>query len=639
MSTGGDATERAVVLSRQPRRLASVVAVVALATACTGSPAASPTIPLTSAVPSGSPPMIGAPTASPPTTATPNQPTPAPPLATANPPLSPEPLPTPDLLARPQVWFGPLDPSPPNADRPYSGRLDFYNLFSVEAPWERAAQGTHVFKFYGGWLARSVTVDQLEPVVADLKRRGLGIAFEGGPLTPTGQCTGAIEGFAGPAEGSSAAVRILQAGGTLNYVDLEHPYDAVTFSNAPQACRYTPEQTAQDVARYVQAIRSIFPNALFGAVETANNDVNQVARWVEAYRTVMGEDLAYFNFDLDYHDPNWPQEAKAVEDYLHERGIEFGMFYRGDETDATDAEWVARAEERFVAYEAIAGGHPDRAVFQSWHPHPEHLLPESDPTTFTYLVDRYLRTRATLTLEAAPSAAAPTLSGTLEGADGSPLADAAVEIRMMPLDGPGLAYEYTLSGTVPVGAIQADVGYRVNTECNCAGTSEFTLYRVRYTDSAGGSNLVPNGNFAGGWDGWGAWGYEGAWDLKPSDLGSGVALYVATQPGQAAAINSARFAPHGGTPFTVTFLARVSPQSKGSGYFDVVFLDASQELQRVTIPLEAAMVSLGQASTDQSGAYQIQADEPITSRVSIQAWYPGDETYWPAYTEVVLNGV
>ena len=227
-----------------------------------------------------------------------------------------------------------------------------------------------MFKFYGGWLDRSATVAQLEPVIADLKRRGVGIAFEGGPLTPTSQCTGVIEGFAGPDEGSAAAVRILQAGGTLNYVDLEHPYDAVTFSNGPQACKYTPEQAAADVARYVQKIRSIFPDALFGAVETANNDVDHVARWVDAYRSVMGEDLAYFNFDLNYYDPNWPQEAKAIEDYLHGRGIEFGMFYRGDETDTTDAEWVAKAEERFVTYEVIAGGHPDRAISSPGIPTP-----------------------------------------------------------------------------------------------------------------------------------------------------------------------------------------------------------------------------------------------------------------------------
>ena len=315
----------------------------------------------------------------------------------------------------------------------------------------------------------------------------------------------------------------------------------------------------------------------------------------------MGEDLAYFNFDLNYHDPNWAQDAKAIEDYLHGRGIEFGMFYRGDETDTTDAQWVAKAEERFVAYEVIAGGHPDRAIFQSWHPHPEHLLPESDPSTFTYLIDRYLRKRTALTLEA-PSDSTPsqTIAGTLADADGSPLEDAVVEIHIAPLEGPGLASEYTITGTVPDGAIQADVGYRVNTECDCSGVGDFSLYEVRYTEGSGGSNLVPNGNFARAWEGWGAWG-DGAWELVAGDLGSGTALHVTAQAGQPAAINSGRFAVSGGVPFTVTFLARVSPETQGSGYFDLIFLDASQELRRFMIPLETATANLGQARTDSSG--------------------------------------
>jgi hypothetical protein len=546
---------------------------------------------------------------------------------------SAQPFASPDLAARPQIWFGPLDPSPPSADRPYSGELDYFNLFAPGADWDRAAGGIHVFKFYGGWLDRSATLAELEPIIADLQRRGLGIAFEGGPLTPTSECTGVIEGFAGPAEGGNAARRIKDAGGTLDYVDLEHPYDAVTFSNAPEPCRYSPERAAQDVALYVQAIRNEFPDARFGAVETANNDPDQVARWVEAYRTVMGEDLAYFNFDLNYDDPNWARNAKAIEDYLHGRGIEFGMFYRGDESDTTDAEWVAKAEERFVAYEVLAGGHPDRAIFQSWHPHPEHLLPESDPSTFTHLVDRYLRARTELTVEA-PSGPGPsqTITGTLSDAAGAALANAEVRLRFTPLAGPGLAFRYTLTGTVPAGATQADVGYRVNTECSCSGATELTLYQVRYTEGSGSSNLVPNGNFAKGWNGWGPWG-DGTWELVPGDLGSGTGLHVTARAGQAAAINSGRFAVSGGATFTVTFLARVSPTTHGSGYFDVVFLDAHQELHRFMIPLEPASADVGQAMTDASGRFQIQFDVPISGRAALTARYAGDDLYWPAFGE------
>ncbi|HLA78258.1 MAG TPA: hypothetical protein VJU18_11815, partial [Vicinamibacteria bacterium] len=398
--------------------------------------------------------------------------------AATEPSRTAEPLSNLDLSRRPQIWFGPLDPAPPDANRPYSGALDYFDLFEPDAPWEQAASGIQVFKLYGGWLDRVASIAQLERIIADLERRGLGIAFEGGPLTPTAQCTGVIEGFAGPVEGAHAALKLKQAGGVLHYVDLEHPYDAVKFSGAPAACSYSAERAAEDVKRYVDAIRAVFPDAQFGAVETANHDVQEVAAWVEAYRAVLGEDLAYFSFDLNYHRPAWAQEARAIQDYLRGRGIEFGIFYRGEGDDETDAEWVNKAEARFVEFEVVAGGRPDRVILQSWNPHPERLLPESDPTTFTGLITRYLRDRPALTLEGEPGGLE--LTGALSDSQGAPLAGEMVELSLTPLAGPGLITEYTLSGTAPQGTVRADVGYRVNIECDCSGPSEFTLYEVRY---------------------------------------------------------------------------------------------------------------------------------------------------------------
>jgi hypothetical protein len=111
----------------------------------------------------------------------------------------------------------------------------------------------------------------------------------------------------------------------MNYADLEHPYDAVTFSGAPPECSYSAERATQEVAVYIQGIRSVFPNVRIGAIETAKHSVPVVAEWVNAYRSVMRKDLDYFSLD-----------------------IESGIFYRGDENDASSAEWVAKAEQRFV---------------------------------------------------------------------------------------------------------------------------------------------------------------------------------------------------------------------------------------------------------------------------------------------------
>src|SRR6266487_3951960 len=189
-----------------------------------------------------------------------------------------------DLTTRPQVWLGPQPPGTP------IGPPDYFDLFTANAPWQQAARGTHVFKLYGGWMDGPATDDQLRQIVTDLQRRGLGMAFEAPPLAATDKCIALYEGFGYQPLGHEVSLRIKAAGGTVDYADLEHPYDAVKFSGAPAECSYSAERAAQDVAVYVQGIRSVFPDVRIGAIETANHSVEAVAEWVNAYRSVIGKD-------------------------------------------------------------------------------------------------------------------------------------------------------------------------------------------------------------------------------------------------------------------------------------------------------------------------------------------------------------
>lgn len=315
-------------------------------------------------------------------------PTPVPPTST--------PTPLPDLSHRPLIWFGPLDPSPPDASRPFSGRPDFFNLFTEDARWTNAAQHVDVFKLYGGWVAWTASDAELRQVIGDLNRRGIAIAFEAGGLTPSEACTGEIEGFAGQREGIRIAQRIKAAGGIVRFVEDDHAYDAGRFSDASGECLMTPEEIAQDLAGYVEAIRNIFPDVIVGDIITAQLDVNEVRRWVEAYRATTGEDLGFIHLDVPWDIPNWPQKVKEIEDYLHSQEIEFAISYIGDRDAFDDEEWLSQAGERAKAYELIADGHPDHVVFTTWHDHPDQLLPESEPYTFTWFINSYLDDVASL---------------------------------------------------------------------------------------------------------------------------------------------------------------------------------------------------------------------------------------------------
>jgi hypothetical protein len=269
-------------------------------------------------------------------------------------------------------------------------------LFTPGAPWLAAARHVQVFKLYGEWVAWKATDAELQKAVSDITRRGMALAVEAGPLTRTGDCGKGVEGFAGIDEGLRIAYRIKAAGGTIRFIAYDHPYDAGVLDTGPNACNWTPEQVAENVARFEKAIRAIFPDVIFGDIETAHIDVREITRWVNAYKAVTGSELAFLHMDLDFSRPDWPQSTRAIEDFLRSRGIAFGLIYFGNWNDRTDQDWLANAGERVKAYEQAAGGCPDHVIFQSWHDHPDRALPDDEADTFTGFIRTYFEDPAAL---------------------------------------------------------------------------------------------------------------------------------------------------------------------------------------------------------------------------------------------------
>src|SRR3989304_10093845 len=92
--------------------------------------------------------------------------------------------------------------------------------------------------------------------------------------------------------------------------------------------------------------------------------------------------------------------------------------------------------QRAYPYETGHGGRPDHVVLQSWMDHPDRVLPESDPTTFTGLIDRYLGTRTLIRLDQVATSEDGRLSleGALLGSEGAPAPGAPITIAANPLD-------------------------------------------------------------------------------------------------------------------------------------------------------------------------------------------------------------
>ena len=535
------------------------------------------------------------------------------------------------------AWFAPLPPDMAiEPGRPFLGSLDFFDLFTPDAPWQEAASHVRVFKMYAG--QQEATDSLVSQMIADLDRRGIAIAAEFGALTPPGTCGDGIEGFVGHEETLNALARLASLGGTVRFIAMDEPFAFGSLYDGAGACRWSAERVAYGVKVYIDAVHRVAPDVVVGDVEPiwAGADLAAYEGWLPAFRAVNGYELPFFHMDIDWGRADWPAAAKRLEATARARGIETGIIYNGDWGDTTDASWIGHAEERMAIYEAQNGGRPKDVIFQSWMDKPVYCLPETNAATFTHLIDVYFRNRTALRRDVGPAAPDGTriTSGNLTDATGTPLVGAAVTLTARPQDGPGMYAEYTVTGIVPSGSVEADVAFRVNQECGCVGSADFILYEGRYVEGSETSNRVYNGNFSHGANGWGWWG-NGTVGLEPSDRGSGWMLHSVTASTQTLGVNSATFPVTPGAAYTMTIAARIPPSAHGSGYFAVMFL-AAQEIRRDLIPFAPATLALGTMITDATGAFHgtMPGLPPFTFLV--EATYAGDERFWPAYADATV---
>lgn len=537
------------------------------------------------------------------------------------------------------IWFA------PNMD---GGSADFVppqdarKLFEQGAPWPTAKAGIQVFKFYIGVVGGLHNLPVSQAVQA-LKAANIAIAVEAGGLRDW-ECSGAnmaqIE--------LRTLSAIVQAGGQLSYLALDSPFGHTLASAIPNPCQYTVDQAAAQLLMYIKGIRQRYPNVKIGLIEPVPwytvgdfpnypgakyGDLPQLLDTVLSVLRQGGEALDFFHADSPYdYDEGIPggqgwTKLKALQDFVRSRGMRFGLIYNSDRAGKTSDELFFRETLAAKAKLAQAGGDPDDLILQSWYWYPRQWLPEDQPYTYTYLVKKFLTMQVpVLSLAVSPPSADSSrqVIGTLKDQEGKPIANAPIELSIKPLSGPGVYADYTISGTVPSGATQAIVGFRVNRACGCSGTSDFTLYEVRYVEGKESTNRVPNGNFSQGLQGWGLQ-TTGTARLEPSDRGSGQMLHVMATPAQTASINSTAFPVTAGATYTVTFAARVAPLSVGSGYFAIFFLSASDEVRRDMISLEPARISVGKTTTDTNGAFQFALRNFPEGKLLLEASYPGDD--------------
>src|SRR5215471_17301279 len=531
----------------------------------------------------------------------------------------------------PVNWFAPFPHNTPGDP----GVLDFFALFDAGAPWDAAAAHIQVFKMYEQIMAFPDA--SLRTMFADLRRRHIALALEFGPLL-VGTCGGG-EGFRDD-RGLQTAQRIHDLGGVLQYIAFDEPYFFGAIADGPNACHYTPDEVAANAKQSVDTLRTEFPDLVVGDIEVIPADAAVVPggtldtswlegyqRWIDAWQRVTGEPLAFFDFDVAL-DGDWRGSVEALRRALKIRSVPFGLIYVGEGN--SDAEWVASAAQFASDYENKGGTVPDRRIFQSWIRYPTHALPETDPSTFTYAINRYFRPRTQLVMQSSGGTLRGQLS-TLQPA--SPVAGATIAVTAVPLAATGLTETYSESGTIPVGTQSVVFGARVNTECPGGGAADVQL--TDFILDAGAIELTAD--FSAMLQGWG---YTGDPDLvMPTNAG----LHIVVSANEYIGLNhEAQPLAADGATYELRARAALAQGEFGNGCLIAAFLDSGgAELSRASVPLLPQPVDLGMPVSATDGSFT--QNLTLAPAVDYELWasFAGSGSLWPsaAYARIASADV
>jgi hypothetical protein len=310
------------------------------------------------------------------------------------------------------IWFQPLPPGKSG------GSADYLALFRPGAPWQHVLAHTQAVGFYAGWL-HSTSNRVLQPIVSFLNAHHIGIEIESPALQARPTCGSGIEGYY-PYKRRGQDLRsftlsylqkLKALGARVLFVKVDEPFyfgsaiSAAALQVLTQAagdktplvaCDFPVTEVAKDVGQFAHLVKTIYPGAEIGDVEPVSpytyqaNAVTTVEAWFDTYRSVTGAPFPFFFADVDFLYPPWPALVQQLATGSRLRGIRFGIIYVGDTQDTSNAEWTSQVVARFEEYQQQEAGRPDYVLFQSWQPLPSRCLPETNPTTFTGLVDTYV---------------------------------------------------------------------------------------------------------------------------------------------------------------------------------------------------------------------------------------------------------
>ncbi len=313
----------------------------------------------------------------------------------------------------PQLWISP------------SGKVpNYWELFKNPHAWPTVQETIDVFSMHVNRFKLNTPFDTVavQQAIRLFNARDILVAFEVGGLRPFSGCDDRAGEKHAALEGSQMAIWLAQ-GGRIDLITMDSAINTMIANGKKGNCGWTVTRAAHEMVDYMEAIRAMLPDVQFGLIEPVpwysvgsfpshpGNHYGDLPAVLDTVLTVVqerGETLDYFYADspYDYSDNSETRgwlKLKAVEDYVREKGLRFGLVYNSSiGGNTSDQLFYEQTLDGWVKYAAV-GGQPDIVGVWSWYPHPSESYPEDQPYTFTYTCKAFFEQAGLITAVPPPS--------------------------------------------------------------------------------------------------------------------------------------------------------------------------------------------------------------------------------------------
>ncbi len=533
-----------------------------------------------------------------------------------------------------EIWFGPRLPRAPWIH--VQGIVEWPDMFASRSGWETSSTRVAVLKLEPGYIA-DASDEELTTLSSRLTKLGIAVGIEIQPVAArkSDHC-GVTEGYDDPVAVARIVAKLTRLQIRPKYIALDEPVWFGHYADGPQECHFSITDVAHRAAEIAQLYLTAFPQVILGDIEPVGSLVQKVD-WQASYRTfeeefnkALGRKLQFMQLDVDFRNPGWPRQIKAIFAFGRSLGMRMGIIYNGDGEDANDRAWIAHAEQSIALTESLYSIIPDQAIFQSWNKFPTHALPETSPSAHTWLIARYILPRTHFAFHRQGN----DVEGRLLATDGHGIANARISIATMGTPIGELPQARTATGVVPDRARFALLGLRVNIECFCNGLNDLMIGKFTYTEHGAGSKSASFNTASEA-----ARSQASRPDGLPVEvvkIGGDLLAHIKIKPNQRLLLNSQIFPV---TPLSqFTFSAQIGSVT-GNGMFGtatVIWFDADKhDFLRTNVRLERDVHHVEFLRTDATGRFRIVRKGGSGSvPAALQLHFPGNEEFRESYAEL-----